>query len=1234
MEMFGGSGDPTVSTVKDKESFSNKGQTAGINWDRSTLQATSVHILTQPQHTSEYNQKTPQWETSIRLVQIQTGQSLEKTSVAGGKPLLQKYLNPKNAINHIISNDDSCISNNPFYHPNALSAPLAMNSSQQPVRMQMFVNSRSLEGNWNNSIIPQHVNTCTNLSNHCIQQEMRIHNGNIRPVILTPDKVIKLQDICMSKENNQQKYVPQKAIAVVTPLKQQVAGGVTQSNVFTNVNERGLEPRSVPKKPHHLIPSKTDDVQTDIPNELLSESIFANGDSQQVETGTHANAKEFSTNGLKSLNNAELKDIPQELESESISVPQSAGGEKHPRNEEFSINSLKSLDDAEQTNIQHGFQLQTIPASGVFQHVEAEEQTEQLSSKREKSVTYFSMEKKIQSSQIEDLCSTDVSDQHDGHNSAEETVTGLSSELPDKASTIPVTEWSLQRLHTLIIKLEQMEKQHQKDLPFSCLTQEILKLYWNGDYQNLCNKSKSRLYVNIMKEVILYNGKKDSVILKAISKEKMDQVAAEFHILKHDDAPPKTMYKSTWLNLSEKPPDIDDNEYSSLFMTSRSKPKLNDGLEKVQRNFEKFEKEKTDADKKTNAEVEQPKPLPPEHERPSGVLEDKVLRTEPLCINNENKETNCVIVGQEGITLSSMMSSNNGENVIIKSTSSEELTETEDNDKVNNFSATQSIETSLQESSGDNLPAVSGCQMNIEQGKILPPLTSAMNPQLDKSKNAAFDPFACVQISILSPDESKEVFAREPKEKEVYTKQDNLNSKGLVITDLSDQSGDKIQTKTEMKTEKENKSLYHVFKITQTESYCCVAKWFKVLGYRNRGHCMCEQKAILNDSSVDEIKIVDVISDYQEVLKIANAVSESLTDLPHGSQQFTENSKCYRSDTSKKGRTHHNSCSQHAFDKSLHLSTDNASLRLNGNGKEFTTPEDNTDGKTINLALYGSSHLRQKKPTTTNGYLRKGFSGIRTSNTVLHPPETLNIRVGSDCNKNPSTSRKKNAKQRNLSACKKSYMSSKKFVNESEKQKCTISSDSEKNAADKSVTSCESSAFDLIKSLLSESTKYKSKLPLADQRRNPDQSKERLHSTREDKIRKLKQKRKLALLKRQNCVNDKKKTNGSLVKQPHTRTESKDDSNLALDFRVLPDSFNLSESVSSMEADQSASADFGSNAKNITGTKRPWRSPGAWCVSPKKKRRLESSVKADISASSSTFLEFKRKYEKKQRLPN
>ncbi|XP_065148081.1 uncharacterized protein [Paramisgurnus dabryanus] len=142
-------------------------------------------------------------------------------------------------------------------------------------------------------------------------------------------------------------------------------------------------------------------------------------------------------------------------------------------------------------------------------------------------------------------------------------------------STIPVIEWPLEKLHVLINFVKEVEDGHQKNIKNEP-GKEILKLYWNGDVQKFHNVVDTGIYQNVLEEVYSYCPSKDDVILRQIKTDARFQVAEDFHVLKHNEDPPKMEYKSSWLNLNEKLDDIDKEcgyswYYRSFYGSSQEK---------------------------------------------------------------------------------------------------------------------------------------------------------------------------------------------------------------------------------------------------------------------------------------------------------------------------------------------------------------------------------------------------------------------------------------------------------------------------------------------------------------------------------------------------------------------------------------------------------------------------------------------------------------------------------------
>ncbi|XP_051975407.1 uncharacterized protein si:ch211-106e7.2 [Xyrauchen texanus] len=152
------------------------------------------------------------------------------------------------------------------------------------------------------------------------------------------------------------------------------------------------------------------------------------------------------------------------------------------------------------------------------------------------------------------------------------------TEETDRCSPIPVIEWSLDRLHTLIAMVQQIDDGYQKNVYKTDPGKEILKIYWNGDFCEFYNVAQTGIYLNIMEEVFFYCQKNDPVILRQIRGDKRNQVAKDFHILKHNETPPKMMpYKSSWLNLNEKLDDIDKEcDFSWFYRSFHGTPQERD----------------------------------------------------------------------------------------------------------------------------------------------------------------------------------------------------------------------------------------------------------------------------------------------------------------------------------------------------------------------------------------------------------------------------------------------------------------------------------------------------------------------------------------------------------------------------------------------------------------------------------------------------------------------------------
>ncbi len=138
----------------------------------------------------------------------------------------------------------------------------------------------------------------------------------------------------------------------------------------------------------------------------------------------------------------------------------------------------------------------------------------------------------------------------------------------DPVDTVPFIEWPLDRLHTLIDVIQQMENGDQKNIHKTDPGKEILKLYWNGDTRKFSEAVDSGIYQSIMEEVYICAPLNEPVILRQIVNDARSKVIKDFHVLKHNEAPPKMTYTSSWLNLNENVDDIDKECGYSWFYKS------------------------------------------------------------------------------------------------------------------------------------------------------------------------------------------------------------------------------------------------------------------------------------------------------------------------------------------------------------------------------------------------------------------------------------------------------------------------------------------------------------------------------------------------------------------------------------------------------------------------------------------------------------------------------------------
>ncbi|XP_026874165.2 uncharacterized protein si:ch211-106e7.2 [Electrophorus electricus] len=1084
------------------------------------------------------------------------------------------------------------------------------------------------------------------------------NTGFVAENVILADQVVRqpyYPYACISKESHHERHVPQKAVAVVTPLAQQVVPCAKFSKNLCKLN-KGPESKSVANNQDHqsyaLLSLRTNERGSKFPcnmggahvsQKVPSESVLAGGFSELADTAN------FATSELNSQSNR------------SCSV-----------------------------------------------------------------LTCISRETKelAQSSHMEDHSSTDFLQKNNvtvANKGYERTESPMDMEPTEKWSYIPITEWSLQRLRTLVADSEQMQKENLKDIPFIDLNSEIVKLYWDGDDQKLCNAISTGHYINIMKQVRLHSGTENSVILKEISKEKLYQADEDSHILKPDIAPPKMVNKSSYFNHNDR----ENNSPSSSMTFCRKIKIVNGATVEEQKIIEETENKQANTGNAVSGPVVFSQALsthlPTKQERNcTSVMGTKFLIKEPICMDNENKGTNKDAETVSPVEClnkqSSVMTVNVSKNFVIAATEIER-TETESENKWKNFaretgeqeqllmdcvnmsSSTMTVnhrknvvmrhsaaeliaaEVENEEINLEKSPSNEGClplslqspAMSVKPGG--PPATVLSPPSVSCDDANCTDPFAFVKINILSPEKAKRFFFGESnekvenKEKKIRAQPYTDNSDQVIVKLLDGVSEHKEHVDTKIKPTERNIRSH----TTDQISYCCVSKWFQVLGYENDELCMCEKNAELNPSteassevvketngtisttanscvtscllyhaSMDEIETVDVHSSDEGLPKIVNVMDSSLSQC--GSHDSTKKRKqCTLMHTDQEKNLHQNGCSQLVFKTNfspdiksdasqmdLHeintflplISTENTILRFGEKRRETKNPEHKRKGRLIHLALYGSSDMHRNK--ITSSCMRRKICGIRSSDKVHLPAETISIMVDSDCS-DYSSKRSRITNEQILNNQVPSEMPTDNRMSEDLK---IAELESKIAGGDNFSTEIGtlSTAFDMtgickedIQTCGSESTKNRF-CSTANPQQNPNkQSKNKQHMSSWAKIRKQQKKE--------------SKSVRSSIEMTRTEQRCRSDKGLLLDFKVLPESFKLTHDLNTTASDQSTHAKIGPKVKTPCQKKKTDGKPAAWCMSPWKKRHFKSTQASNRSGSCSTFQEFKRRYEQiKQRL--
>ncbi|KAK2834541.1 hypothetical protein Q7C36_015242 [Tachysurus vachellii] len=1138
---------PLDTIIKDQKILSYGGSTAfKSGWKQtSPLQTSNEQILTQNQQNNESYLR--QSTVSFYRPTGQSGNSFIQVLPNANYPQHKSQLFCSNARPPEISATGEKVldrqwpiqsSSSSFEYQKASLALNTTNSSQQSHIPSMFIlNANNLSGSWKNNqfIQQQHVNITNNLPKDSISQ------GLLTGFILAQAPVITFQPLTNKIRTNE------------TPLHQQNAcmpKDIYQQKYATQKAIAVVTPLTQAAVAGVTFSNNLAEVKGGDPQ---GRSVSNKNDHQPYIPHTCQTTNE---SGAKSLNDSTIQ--TKEIQSKSVLAPRL-------------FHCLKDDGPAENNKLP-GLSERLASVSLNSMRVQRREEVQQPSTGDDSSVKL-----------LRDSDATVMSSNSVGMN------TRLDARM-DTLSTIPVQEWSLQRLHESITQMEQTQKSQQKDLPCDNLFDEILKMYWNGDYKKLCNAAKSNIYKDIIKEVRLNCSTENSVILQGVSRERLNEIASSVHILEHGTEPPKMGYTSSWLNLTENLHDIDkEHGYLSTLMTLQSKNKIaaKEAPVREMENRPELSKEKLKAsDKAPSGGEEQRKPVPPEHQQNSCAKDDKTVRKDPVGVNVEKMCSEKVIEGQNSTN--------------VKSVISERVQSEQSNKTVGENQAP--------------LLTPSGTKPMI----LFKLLSRDTTPVLNKDDS--------VKMSILPLEKAEEPNV----DVDNMIKEDAqlLTDSSQVTVELFEE--DKKCIDMEIKSDEISKGIKINWKL---EKYCCLPKWFQVLGYRNGGLCKCVKRSelshhadasgegvkevnadknrypfnkackrtgtdicelrdskqaknhkngqkisfvtspVVDDGSMDELEIVEVITNFEDVVKLAHAMSEQVKEMPlltHTSHESTSR------------RDHHKECKT---------------------------------GETIrNLVLFGASNVRHGK----------NISGFMSSDKVHLPPETVNIRIGSNWNENPNSTKSPKShtsKQQVWNSWKKAHvLSAMTPYRRSKKQKQT-------------------------KAPASKSDENTSCLTSADKQKNTDgdqsmkKSRKKISLTRQDQIRKLKRNKMLAstnLKKRRNYAHHGSKLMKSSFDSAQVINPSKKKLNtgLALNFGVLPESFNISDDSSSVKASQSASAESSSKDETVVKIKRTWGMSGTWCESPRKKQCLKSVPTLTNSSKISTFQEFKKKYEeKRQKIP-
>ncbi|KAL0196303.1 hypothetical protein M9458_009875, partial [Cirrhinus mrigala] len=129
----------------------------------------------------------------------------------------------------------------------------------------------------------------------------------------------------------------------------------------------------------------------------------------------------------------------------------------------------------------------------------------------------------------------------------------VSSDPSFDLSTVPVTEYTLEKLKDLVKSVEMAELSAGCPEKSGSFFKRVLKLFWNGKVSNMLEALKSFREIEHLSK---YAKDYESVVFKSIEPENLKKLA-HCDILRHDAYLSPEEFRSSWLNVDGQPADIE-----------------------------------------------------------------------------------------------------------------------------------------------------------------------------------------------------------------------------------------------------------------------------------------------------------------------------------------------------------------------------------------------------------------------------------------------------------------------------------------------------------------------------------------------------------------------------------------------------------------------------------------------------------------------------------------------------